>query len=272
MVREMKKNIFGVIVSLLMLAAISFAQNKSSIINYVFEPVDGKIIGIWPHENKLNSVEQLKKLHYNWGFNYILIPAPYGKTIYSNVKNAGYDSTNIMKQIYLPDLIERKDWFWNNIETLGTVWAYYFDEPISRGFSYLTFLKILSDLSHKGFYPRAKFVVGELDETKAKKFLHTADEIMYSGYGSKENGGEDQAQSWRDWRNYLGQQFSMLWISSNEDSLEYKTLFKTAKELGINSIWLYQYEPMDPAKETSNQNLKKFCEAAVEFGFMTRKE
>lgn len=272
MVHDMKRNFFRLAIFLLILATIPLAQDKSSFGDYVFEPVEGKIIGIWPHENKLNSVEQLKKLRCEWGFNYILIPAPYGETIYLNVKKAGYDSTNIMKQIYLPDLTERKDWFWNNIETLGTVWAYYFDEPISRNFSFLAFLKLLSELSERNFYPHAKFVVGELDETKAKRFLNVADAIMYSGYGSKEKLGEDQAQSWHEWRDYLGPQFSMLWISTNEDSLEYRLLFKTAKELGINCIWLYQYEPMDPSKETGDSNLKKFCDAAVEYGFMKIKK
>jgi len=272
MVHGMKKYIFNISVFLLILLTNLFAQNKSDIGNYIFEPIEGKIIGIWPHENKNNSVEKLKQLREQWGFNYILIAAPYGEPFYSNVRNAGFDSLHIMKQIYLPDLINRKDWFWNNIETLGKIWAYYFDEPISREFSFSVMMGLLSNLSSKGFYPNAKFVVGEIDERKAERFLKTTDAIMYSGYGSREKQGLDQIQSWQEWKQYLGEKFSMLWISTNEDSLEYRTLFKAAKDQGLDAIWLYQYEPMDPDKETSFINLEKFCDAAVEFGFMRVKE
>lgn len=233
-----------------------------------YSAVEGKIIGIWPHENKNNSVEKLRALRENWGFNYILIAAPYGEPFYTNAKKAGFDSTSIMKQIFLNDMINRREWFWKNIESLGKVWAYYFDEPISREYPYKVIMKLISELSEKRLYPTAKLVVGELDERKAVRFLSTTDAIMYSGYGERKDLGVDQIQTWHDWREYLGEKFSMLWISSNEDSLEYKTLFKAARDLGINSVWLYQYEPMESDRETGDLNLEKFCEAAVENGFM----
>jgi hypothetical protein len=250
--------------ALLFLAIQSAAQQKTQILS----PVDGKIVGIWPHENKLRSADKLRELREKYGFSYLLIAAPYGDQFYENVRNSGYDADHIMKQIYYPDLANRPDWFWKNIGSLGRVWAYYIDEPVSRGFPYTAVLKLFSDLCDKGFYPAAKFVVGELDEKKAERFLNTADAVMYSGYGSRDKLGTDQVQSWHDWNQYLGPKFSMIWISSDDDSLEYRTLLKAAEDQGINAVWFYQYEPLDSGKETGNENLQRFCDAAVEFGFL----
>jgi len=40
----------------------------------------------------------------------------------------------------------------------------------------------------------------------------------------------------------------------------------------VDSIWLYQYEPLDKDKEIGDDNIIKFCEAAANAGFLRRKK
>ena len=264
-----RKTIFFITALLLFTVNNLFAQSKN---NISYEPVAGKIVGIWPHENKLRSTEKLNELKDRFGFNYILIAAPYGEEWLQNVRKSKYDFDHVMKQLYYGDLVNRPEWFWNNIEITGKVWAYYFDEPISREFSYIGVTKLMTALIKKEYYPHAQFIFGELDEKKAILFNNIAEVLMFSGYGSQEKSGFDQKQTWNEWRNYLGPKLSMCWISTLEDSLEYRTLLQTAKELNMDGVWLYQYEPLDAKGETSNANLQKFCEAAAKFGFLQIKK
>jgi hypothetical protein len=237
-----------------------------------YEPIEGKLMGIWPHENRLRSTQKLNQLKNDFGFNYLLVAAPYGDVWYDSIKNSDYDSDHIVKQIYFPDYLNRENWFWKNIYSLGNVYAYYFDEPISRKFSFTGITKLITIFSEKGLYPKSKFFLGEINEYRAKKLERLVDIISYTGYGTKGKNGEDQVNSWIKWKNFLGDKFSMLWIAAHEDSTHFRTLFKAAKELGYNSIWFYQYEPLETDKEISEKVIYDFCEAAVEFGFMRYKK
>jgi len=242
--------------------------NSQSLQCKKYEAVEGKIVGIWPHNDRLKSTERLEELKERWGFNYILLAAIYGEKEKSLANYAGYDSLHIMHQIYLPDLINKKESVLHNIKNVGKIWAYYFDEPISREHSYIQFLDLIKDLSNSGFYPHAKFIVSELDEKKAARLLRISDGIMYSGYGNKEAMGLDQVKTWTEWKQYLGEKFSLIWISSDQDSNEYLTLFKAAHDLGFNAVWFYALEPIGDGEEINDSNYKKFCDAAVEYGFM----
>ena len=262
------KNLFTITFILLMIQ-ISYSQEK----NYIsYEPVEGMVVGIWPHENKLRSPEKLNELKDRYGFNYILIAAPYGEEWLSSVRKSNYDFDHVMKQLYYGDLMNRPDWFWKNVEETGKVWAYYFDEPISRKFPFFGIVNLMISLIEKGYYPHAQFVVGELDERKAIRFDNLAEVFMYSGYGTRGKLGLDQKEYWNTWRNYVGPKFSQVWISTVEDSLEYRTLLQTAKEMGMTGVWLYQYEPLPAEGETSDANLRKFCEAAAEYGYLRIKK
>lgn len=250
---------------------IPFIYVKAQIQSPKYEPVEGKVLGIWPHNNRLKSVDKLKELKDRWGFNYILLAAVYGEKEKSLANDAGFDSLHIMHQIYLPDLINDKELVIRNIKNVGKIWAYYFDEPISRGQSYIQFLRLITELSNSGFYPHAKFIVSEVDERKAACLLRIADGIMYSGYGNKEEMGLDQVKTWTEWKQYLGEKFSLIWISSDQDSNEYRTLLKAARDLGFNAVWFYALEPLGSGEEVNDSNYEKFCEAAVEYGFMKLK-
>ncbi len=244
----------------------SFAQQIQ------YEAAEGKITGIWPHNNRFISVDKLAELKNRWGFEKLLVAAIYGKKEFEMANKAGFESSDICFQIYLPDLQTNREKTLNTIRELGRIGGYYFDEPISRKQSLPDFLWLLKHLSENGYYPDAQFIVSEINEHRAKKIEFLVDEIMYSGYGEKQNQGSDQNKTWTEWQRLLGSKFSMVWISSLEDADHYKTLFKSAKELGMRGVWLYQLEPLDADKECDDANFEKFCEAAVEFGFMKVKE
>ena len=267
----MQKSLIYISLLLIIIVLVYTSTKAQSLQNKSYEAVNGKIVGIWPHNDRLKSPERLKELKERWGFNYFLLAAIYGEKEKSLVNTAGFDSIHIMYQIYLPDMINDKESVIRNIKNIGKIWAYYFDEPISRGQSYIQFLQLITYLSNSGFYPNAKFIVSEIDERKASRLLRIADGIMYSGYGYKEEMGLDQVKTWTEWKEYLGDKFSLTWISSDQDSNEYRTLFKAARDLGFSAIWFYALEPIREGEEVKDSNYEKFCEAAVEYGFMKLK-
>lgn len=258
-----KSNIMTIILFFLL---VSHSTAQENLVRY--EAADGKIMAIWPHNNRFKSVEKLRELKERWGFNYLLIAAIYGEKEKEMAKEAGFDSLHIAFQVYLPDMTNNSDAFISNIKSLGKIYAYYFDEPVSRKHSYMDFLRLIKFLSDNGYYPHAKFLISELDERKGAQVLNLVDEVLYSGYGGIDKGGLDQVKTWNEWRAFLGEKFASSWIGAHEDFNEYPVLFKAAKDLNFNGVWFYQLEPLDEDKETDDENFKKFCEAAVEFGFM----
>ncbi len=242
------------------------AQANSKI---YYKVAEGKSAGIWPHNDRFLSIERMTELKKKWGFDYLLLAAIYDEKDKRFVKEAGFDSLHIAYQIYLPDISAEKKYI-DKLARLGKVWAYFFDEPISRDHNYLDFLNLIIFLSENGLYPHAKFIVSELDEKKGKKVLPLVDVVTYSGYGNSNKFGSDQAATWSEWKNYLGDKFGMPWISAQSDSNEYRTLFKAAKDLDFNFVWFYALEPLPANQEINDSNYAKFCEAAVEFGFMVR--
>lgn len=261
-----RKNLQSVFFLIILFTISLLAQQKQ------YEAADGKIIGIWPHNNRFTSVEKLAELKTRWGFDRLLIAAIYGKKEFDLSNKAGFKSSDISFQIYLPDLQTNREKILSTIIDCGKIGAYYFDEPISRKQSLPDFLWLLKHLSEEGFYPHAQFIMSEINEYRAKQVEFLVDEIMYSGYGAKQNQGSDQNKTWTEWQKLLGNKFSMVWISSLEDEDHYRTLFQSAKALGMRGVWFYQLEPLDADKECDDSNFEKFCEAAVEFGFMKVKK
>lgn len=250
------------IILCLLLTTFIFGQSKK------YVPAEGKVMGIWPHNNRFVSADKLAELKNRWGFNNLLVAAIYGKNEIQLANHAGYESSNIMFQIYLPDLIADREKTLATIKGCGKIGGYYFDEPISRKQSLPDFLWLLKWLAEEGYYPHGQYILSEINEFRAKQIDFLVDEVMYSGYGAREKQGLDQQKTWIEWQKLLGNKLSMVWISSLEDSDHYRTLFKAAKELGMRGVWFYQLEPLDADKECGDDNFEKFCEAAVEFGFM----
>ena len=55
------------------------SSDAQSLSNKRYEAAEGKIVGIWLHNDRLKSPERLKELKDRRGFNYILLAAIYGE-------------------------------------------------------------------------------------------------------------------------------------------------------------------------------------------------
>ncbi len=263
------------LILILFILPLEFSYSQNNLENVkedkYYEPVDNKIIGIWPHNSRFKDIDKLNELREKWGFHYLLIADVYGTQIKKIAQEAGYDSIHIMKQLIPPNSLNKDNWYKENIIEFGRVWAYYIDEPKSRNYSFLKIADLLIYLSNNGYYPKGRIVVGELTEDKAKLFSRISDQLTYSGYGRIEDEGNDQIQTWTEWKNSFKDQFSMIWINALIDSNEYGNLFAAAKRLGFEGVWLYALEPLD-GNEVSDKNYQKFCETAVEYGFLKKKK
>ncbi len=255
-----------------LLVALSIIFVQVNLAQSGYRVVEGKSVGIWPHNDRFKSLENIRELKQKWGFNYFLLAAIYSEKEKEMAVAAGFDADHIAFQIYMPDVNSPQIYFKEKLEKLGKIWGYYFDEPISREHSYKDFLNLLAVMSDNGLYPYSKLIISELDEKKALKVSPFVDDVTYSGYGNHEKLGLDQAESWSTWKNFVGSKFGMPWISADADSNEYRTLFKAAKDLGFNFVWLYALEPLEENREVSDLNYEKFCEAAVEYGFMKKEK
>ncbi len=256
---------------LILFSLIIFLPSKISAQEYSYEPAEGKVMGVWPHNDRFKSIENLTELREKWGFDHILIPEIYEKDTYQKVTSAGFESSNIMYQIVTPNFLNQITTFKRMLREISPVGYYYFDEPISREHGFSNALGIIKLLSEEGYYPRAKIILTELTIEKALRFKRIGNQIMYSGYGRKGIKGADQIETWREWKANLGDKFTLLWIGSHEDYDEYDELFKAAAELGMKGVWFYMLEPIGEGLEADEENIKSFCEAAVKYGFMKRK-
>jgi hypothetical protein len=256
---------------LILFSFVVLLSQKSNAQNYSYEPAEGKIMGVWPHNDRFKSVENLKELKEKWGFDHLLIPEIYEKNTYKKVMAAGYDSMKIMYQIVTPNFLNQITTFKRMLREIHPVGYYYFDEPISRKQGFTRTLQIIKLLSEMGYYPKAKVIFSELTVEKALQFRRIGSQIMYSGYGNKGVKGQDQIGTWNQWKDNLGDKFTLLWIGSHEDYEEYDELFKAAAELGMKGVWFYMLEPLGEGLEADEANITSFCEAAVKYGFMNRK-
>ena len=64
-----------------------------------YEPIENKIIGVWPHNDRYSDLSKLKEFRYRWGFNHVLFARNRGMEYYNMLIAAGFDSTKIMRQI-----------------------------------------------------------------------------------------------------------------------------------------------------------------------------
>jgi hypothetical protein len=235
-----------------------------------YTPVEGKIIGIWPHLNRWYDIEKLKELKYRWGFNYILFWEGLGQDELNRAKQIGYSpSTNIMR------IVEPE-----NYQAAGQYeqcWAYYVDEPADRQIPFTTVQTMKSWLNAN--FPIAPFIIsGYKRNSDLINYTNSlADIVLFSSYVHwREVFGiwvswpvnPDQRDDWTDMKNLFGNKFSMTWISAYSDLSEYEQLFGHAANLGLKGIWLYHYN-VDLAADDDNDNINSFCEAAVNGGYLT---
>jgi len=242
-----------------------FPQNVNYVYNWYkyYEPVEGKIVGIWPHENRWTDIEKLKELKYRWGFNYIFFHTGLGQNKFNMAKQIGYTPlTNIMTNVDYADQYEE-------------CWAYYFDEPADRSIPFNTVQTVKDWI--KSYFPNAPFVIsGYKRNSDLINYTNLlADKVLFSSYihwwkflgiWTSWPTNTDQRDDWTDMKNLFGNKFSMTWVSTNNDLSEYGQLLGHAQNLGLAGIWLYGLE-----QEADDNNLNSFCNAAVNCGFLSTK-
>jgi hypothetical protein len=252
-----------------------FQANKAfpQAINYQYNwykyytPVEGKIIGIWPHLSRWNNIERLKELKYRWGFNFLAFWSWLGKDIFENAKQLGFNpSTNIMR-------IVEPDNYQDAIE-FNQCWAYYLDEPADRGIPF-TMVSIMKDWLKTNFANSLFVISGYKRNSDLINYVNAlADKVLFSsyvhwweilGYWVSWPEDPDQRSDWTDMKNLFGSKFSLTWINANKDLSEYEGLVGHAANLGQNGIWFYEY---DPETEVDDNNFERFANACTTRDFL----
>ena len=265
------KNIFLILI-IVISTRITFSQNVSYIYNWYkyYVPVDGKIIGIWPHSDRWNF-QKFKELKYRWGFNYITFwPVLQGHDEFDMLKQIGYNpQTNIMMLLDVNN--------YNLAAQYDTCWGYYLDEPADRKIPFNTVQTMRTWLKSK--FSNTPFIIsGYKRNSDLINYTNSlADVVLFSSYihWRKLFGiwiswpiNTDQRSDWTDMKNLFGKKFSMTWISANDDLSEYNQLLGHAKNLGLKGVWLYQWSE---GPEADDNNINSFCNAAVNSGYLIAK-
>lgn len=233
-----------------------------------YTPVNGKIIGIWPHPDRYNDISRLKELKYKWGFSYVVYWFPMGNNAFNLLKQVGYDpGTNIMMNVEGSD--------YTNAAQYDKCWGYFLDEPEYKNISLSTVQTIKSWLNTN--FPNVPFLSSGYKRDSYLKDLtyNIADQVLFSAYihwwevlGAWISWpvNPDQRDDWTDMKNLFGSKFTMTWISANQDLSEYNVLIGHALNLGLTGLWLYN-DPNSP--EVDDNNLETFCSNAADRGYLT---
>jgi len=248
--------------------------------DYHYEPVSGKIIGVWPDEW---TVQRLRQLRLEYGFSGVVIYESPDQ--YTNALQAGFSPANIM-------VLTSNDSYIFAVDNLPAG-IYYLDEPAEHNCSGQPSggrLYTPQELATRRDYihanrPGAKFVIGGYKRCNHNLIASTyADLFMYSSYMNWDElgiplcflnigwgntaespwlpGNDDQRDSWTAVRQSYGSKFMITWIHGGGD--EYSTLFPHANQLGLNGLWQFNRAPIDSAR------LESFCATAWENGWLAR--
>ena len=239
-----------------------------------YEPVENKLLGIWPTVLRYKNLERLKELKTKWGFKNIFLQAHLGEDDFKRFVNAGFDNSEIMVHFNIKYQKLVKEW----INRYNNVFAIYIDEPyaVQPNYTMEEFDLIAKNLK---VLPNSKFVIGDFKPSDClDDYVQFADNIMFSSYHRTyqlfgctflhwpEN--IDQRGSWEVMKERYGDKFNSTWIAGHKDTLEYFQLFKKASQLNLESVWFYQLE--DSTDEKSDYNLALYCEAAWQNGYLKK--
>ena len=233
-----------------------------------YNPVEGKIIGIWPHPDRYNDISRLKELKYKWGFKYLVFWFPMGNNGFNLLKQAGYEpETNIMTNVEGSD--------YTNAVQYDKCLGYFLDEPEYKDIS-LTTVQTIKIWFNTNF-PNVPFISSGYKRNSYLKDLtnNIVDQVLFSSYihwwevlgvWISWPVNPDQRDDWTDMKNLFGSKFTMTWVSANQDLSEYNDLIGHAANLGLTGLWLYN-DPNSP--EVDDNNLETFCSNAANRGYLT---
>ena len=264
------------IIRIIILIFVSFLGFSNAQVIYTeswsknYKTVENKIIGIWPHDTRYDDLSRLKELRYRWGFNNILLARVFGNSHYSMIIEAGFDSLNIMRQIWPDSYVE-------NVESIPETWSYYIDEPADLNENIVIWTNIKNWVKDK--YPNSKIVLSGYKRNEfLKEYVQTiSDYAMFSSYKHwweflgiwiswPEN--PDQRSDWADMEILFGSKFEFSWVGAHRDMSEYDDLLGKAKNLFLQGVFLYQLEPFE--NEADDTNFESFAEAATKHGFLSK--
>lgn len=276
---------------LVILSNIIIAQQADTLY-YKYAPVDGRHLGIWPQWSGW-TLEKQKYFHDELGFSKILVyPLNYlgelSSDFYDNALEAGFGNDSIWIKIWDDNYL----WATSNLSCLN----YFLDEPVEHNcagepsngsVSHIYPPEELSQIrdSIKSVSDTANFIIGGY-----KRCSHLiiagdiADYVMYTSYTKWNDlnlpvcfpnfgwgdsiesawipGDENQSESWQDMQDIFEEKFARTWVKADEE--EFVDLLNSANTLGLNEIWLYAHQNED------STNLTRFCEAALETGWLKK--
>ncbi len=284
---KFQSNINAVLFLIIISCNLISAQTKT----YHYLPVANKTLGIWPDTDTWMN-NKFAVLHDKWGFSKVLIvsssPGVDYSFMYNNALAAGFNMDNLLLVIWRSNYQYAIDNFPSKYYYIGEAVEHDCAGQPTVGDK----LYSATELSTISQYIKSKRPASKLVIDGYKRCSHLiiaggiADKILYSSYvnwnstglpvchvniGWGDNwespwleGAGNQSDSWRDMKQKFGSKFSWSWMHANGD--DYYDLFRTANELGLETIWLYSYDLVDPAK------LEIFCNAAANAGWLQKVE
>jgi hypothetical protein len=229
---------------------------------------DGKIVGIWPHNNRMQSSTEIEKLKNKFGFNYILLANSYDVTKLNLLIAAGFPRTNIMAQIVPANYISK-------INSFGNIYGYYLDEPDYWDYGLGTVINISQEVHT---HSTSKFIIGDFKRTLIFTYMVIyADYAMFTaydhwweclGYWCSWPTDPDQRPDWTDMKDRYSTKSIMNWVGAHKDLSEYPLLLGHSQNLNLPGIWLYQLNEVN----NSDDNIYSFCERAWISGYLRKFE
>ena len=243
-----------------------------------YEPVPGKLVGIYMFGPPLEAIIQLRQ---QFGFTGLNLEGD--STQYQNALTAGFQVGNMVMSMHE-----------DNAQIISRFAAgmYYIDEAVEHDCSGSSSHHLYSPdelaairANIQSTRPGAKFATSGYKPCSHLMIASTyCDVVMFSSYKNWSEfslpichvnmgwgdeyerpwipGSADQRNSWTTMRNLFGTKFSMTWMTASGD--EYSDLFQHANTLGLNAIWLYDPNPYD------STFFESFCSIAWQNGWLNR--